>query len=213
MDESKYHHTKKTQATSGSPVRKISKRCIRFDDSDAVIENNSEPLSKSTIESLWWTPEELLRMKKTAKDLSCVVRKIAEDRGCSVAKAFTKTSLMLSSDMKSLVQLTPTTPEQDLFRWCCKLDGRRGLERFASNEFARARRQELINYRAAVILEQERQRDLNESNADLIAKAAREESRRSRTFALYMGEADAMAAKANTEGRTRTRYHRHLTIL
>jgi hypothetical protein len=133
-------------------------------------------------------------MKKSARDLSMLVRKVSKDRGCVVSTAYHKTKLMLESDLKTLVQLTPTTPEQDLLRWCRKEDARRGLERYASKEYACERRQVVIDHTKTVVAEQARERDSGD-DVESLAKVARENSRQSRTFALFFGEADALAAR------------------
>jgi hypothetical protein len=173
-------------------------KCLRFARSSNEVAESHCELCEETILALWWSNAELSFMRKSAGDLSMLIRKVSKDGRCAVSTAYHKTKLMLQSDLETLVQLTPTTPERDLLRWCRKEDARRGLERWASKEYACERRQCIIDHVKAVVADQTGERDSGEV-AESLAKVAREHSRLSRTFALYFGEADALAANIEYE--------------
>jgi hypothetical protein len=193
-------HNRGPSMSPTAATRRARRKCLRFARSSEVAESHCEPLCEETILALWWSKAEMSFMKKSARDLSMLIRKVSKDRGCVVSTAYNKTKLMLESDLKTLVQLTPTTPERDLLRWCRKEDARRGLERCASKEYAYERRRRMIDHRKAVVTDQTGERDSEEvTDVESLAKVAREHSRQSRTFALFFGEADALAAKIESE--------------
>jgi hypothetical protein len=180
-------------------------RAVRFSPSIHVMECETPPLSQETSLNLWWTVEEMSYLKHEARELCATIRKTTPDHGCAVATAHEKTSLMLNKNLEALVQLSPSSPEQDLFRWGCKMDGRRGLERFASKSFAESRRQDVQDCRNAVLNEQQRQREKAIHDQEVLAKVARESTRRARTFALFFGEADSLICRAQQTERRAAR--------
>jgi hypothetical protein len=143
----------------------------------------------------WMNGEALANIKLDAKRISAVLRRISKQRGtCIVSHAHRKTTLMMKSDFRALGKLTPTAPDQDLAQWCMQMDGRRGLERFASSDFNVIRCSDVIATRKAVFDEQDRQRDFCvRPDPETLAKLACECSRRARTFARFMGVADSIA--------------------
>ena len=146
----------------------------------------------------WWTSDELQSIRQEAKDTASDLRckSAANTSACCITLAHRKTTLMLSSDFKSLTKLSRTTPDQDLHQWCSWNDGRRGLERFSSQIYWCFRRQDISNFRKGVVEETIRQKEMGISDPEMTAKLAREASRRPRTFALFMGEADALEASS-----------------
>ena len=74
------------------------------------------------------------------------------------------------------------------------MDGRRGLERFASRDYAILRRSDITKTRQAVLGAAKLRCD-----ADTIAHSAREASRRARTFARFFAAADADVAKVTED--------------
>jgi hypothetical protein len=92
------------------------------------------------------------------------------------------------------LQLSASSPDEDLRHWCARSDGHRGLERFACRQYGSRRKDYVMNTRTAFFQEQERLRATGVPAMDVpeaVAKVSREKSRRARTFSLFMGEADA----------------------
>ena len=205
-----YYPTMNDNNTDATTMRN---HTVRFSDveAQAIDFPGDDETSSSTppTAECWLSQNEVAALQRNARDFSCELREggIDNDSDKSLIMAHQKTTLMLKNDLAKLVQLPRTTPVHDLAAgWCGKDDGRRGLERYASKKFATSRRWDLINYKMAVLLEQNRQRmaaaakegGKKEMLLDdkLIASIARKSSRRSRTFALFTGEADALAVRA-----------------
>jgi hypothetical protein len=167
-----------------------------------IINTDQEFYDASDIEIKWWTSAELIVIRTSVKETVASLRGNGQPGehhqqrtvDSCLAVAHHKTTLMLSSDFRGLMKLSPTTPEQDLYRWSSHDDGRRGLERFVSRDYCCFRRRDIASTRCGVIQEQFRQQQLGICEPELIAKLAREASRRARSFSLFMGEADALAA-------------------
>ena len=204
------HYRSMNDNTDTTTVRN---HTVRFSDveAQAIGCSGDDETSSSTpsTSECWLSQNEVATLQRNARDFSSEFRegKIDNDIDKALIMAHQKTTLMLKNDLAKLVQLPRTTPVHDLAAgWCGKDDGRRGLERYASKKFATSRRWDLINYKMAVLLEQNRQRTAaaakEGSKKDmllddkLIAAIARKSSRRSRTFALFTGEADALAVRA-----------------
>jgi hypothetical protein len=168
---------------------------IRFDDVDAVINPSPEYYTDDDVVIRWFTMHELQQIKHQAKEYSITIRQSSTNQDTCLCVAHRKTSLMLKSDFKSLVKLSATTPDQDLSEWCSYEDGRRGLERFSSRDYAAFRRSDINLTRSAVIEEFARQRNMLLFDEEAVANLARDASRRSRTFARFFAEADAGASK------------------
>jgi len=150
-------------------------------------------------DQLWWTREDLGRNKLLIKKIGYAIRKNRRKnkRICPLAMGHHKTKLVLKSDFRRLVKLPLTTPDQDLQRWCAHDDGRRGLERIASKEYHASQLKDHVDIQKMVSEEQKLQRKLNMYNPERIANICKEISKRSRTFANYMGEADAKISSSN----------------
>lgn len=168
---------------------------IRFDDMDDIINPSPEYYNDDDIRIKWYTMDELQQIKQQAKDFSNSIRQTSSSEDTCLCTAHRKTSLMLKSDFKSLVKLSQTTPDQDLSEWCSYEDGRRGLERFSSRDYAAFRRSDINLTRTSVIEEFERQRSMLFFDEEAVANHAREASRRARTFARFFAEADAGASR------------------
>jgi hypothetical protein len=168
------------------------KRRVRFDRDKEMMNPEAGYYTDEDIRIRWWGFDELGDIKQRAKETSIVLRKVASaGNDCSLTMAHRKTSLILASDFKALIRLSPSTPDKDLQEWCSFDDGRRGLERFASKDYSCLRRQDINNTRESVLDEQQRQKEIMTYDPEVLARVAREASRRARTFALFFGEADA----------------------
>jgi hypothetical protein len=143
------------------------------------------------IDAKWFTADDLHLIKENAKSQSATIRRSGPPESCVLTMAYRKTSLMLAGDFKELVKLPTTSPDHDLRQWCASNDGRRGLERFSSREYCNTRRADILRTREAVLAAQDRQTESGQKDDEIIAKASREATRRARTFALFMGEADS----------------------
>lgn len=190
-----------------------SKRRVSFAGTKVINEGADEVITEEEMQIRWWSQDDLEMIKKCAKEMSLKLRKLAKERGCYVETAHKKTSLMLTNSFQELVKMTPSSPDQDLRHWCARSDGRRGLERFACRDFGNSRKEDVLGTRKAVFDEQDRQRRKQTYNPDNIAKVCKAHSRRSRTFSLFMGEADAQSANdlssaASTSSRSRTSVQR-----
>jgi hypothetical protein len=175
------------------------KKRVRFDRDKEVINPEAGYYTDEDVRIKWWGFDELDDIKQGAKEASIVLRKTIAVRECSLTMAHRKTSLILASDFKALIRLSPSTPDKDLQGWCSFDDGRRGLERFASKDYSCLRRQDITNTRESVMEEQQRQKETRKRDPEVIARVARETSRRARTFALFFGEADAIERLAIRE--------------
>lgn len=167
-----------------------------------VINPGIEYYTDEDIHDKWVNGQDLYNIKVDAKKLSGALRRISKERGtaCLVSIAHRKTTLMMRSDFKSLVKLSPSSPDEDLAVWCCCNDGRRGLERFVSSDYNVIRSSDVHNTRKIVLDEQERQRDYCvRLDDETLGKVAREGSRRARTFARLMGVADSLSSKCNEQ--------------
>jgi len=167
---------------------------IRFQVETVTINPEPEYYSDEDVSTKWYSNEDLTMIKFLAKELSNELRRSTCPQDATLTIAHRKTSLMLKSDFKALVKLSPSTPDQDLTDWCSYTDGRRGLERFASRDYSIMRRNDIANTRQAVL---EGVRTIQD--AETIAHAAREASRRARTFARFFAAADADATKNTNE--------------
>lgn len=179
-------------AVESTPV----KRRVRFQKGKpAVINLTTEYLLDDEMIVRWWLPDEVDRIRESSRRLSSFIRKkyLSED----VSMAHRKTTLMLASDFKALLKLSRTTPDQDLRIWNRSCDGARGLERYACKDYACFRRKDITNTRTVVLAEQARQRQDRAHDSDAISLVAKEASRRARTFAHMMGEADARVESLN----------------
>lgn len=170
------------------------KKRVQFVQQKTIINTDQEFYDATDIEIKWWTSGELIAIRSSVKETVVALRGGKERTDSCLAMAHHKTTLMLSSDFKALMKLSPTTPEQDLYRWSSHADGRRGLERFVSRDYCCFRRRDIASTRSGVFKEQIRQKQLGICEPELISKLAREASRRARSFSLFMGEADALAA-------------------
>lgn len=182
IDPSRHHCT----ASTGG-------RRVNFGASKIINEGGYEYITQEEMITRWWSQEDLEDIKRDAKIMSLKLRKLAKERGCYVETAHKKTSLMLTNDFQELVKMSASSPDQDLRHWTARSDGRRGLERFACRDYGNVRKDDVLGTRAAVFEEQERQRKTMVSSPELIAKVSKAKSRRSRTFSLFMGEADAQS--------------------
>jgi len=163
---------------------------VRFQANETVINSGTEYYTDEDVQIKWYSNEDLAQIKLNAKELSNELRRSTSPQDASLTEAHRKTTLMLKSDFKKLIKLSPSTPDQDLTNWCSYNDGRRGLERFACRDYTMLRRNDIANTRQAV-LEGSRSKKTPES----IAQDAREASRRARTFARFFAAADSEAAK------------------
>ena len=173
-------------------------RKVGFVEEPSILNPDTEYYSDEDIAIRWFSPMELIQIKKSAKDFSTLLRRSKRSEETCLTMAHRKTTLMLKSDFKALVKLSPTTPDKDLHSWCTNNDGRRGLERFSSRDYCCFRRKDVIATRTAVFEEQARQCAKGLRDDEIIAKAARETSRRARSFALFFGEADSLEARGET---------------
>ena len=171
------------------------KRRVRFCREKKVINPRKEYYTDEDIRTKWWAMDELNEIKTEAKAMSNVLRKGVKMEHCDLTLAHRKTTLILASNFKALMNLPSTTPDQDLQRWCHQNDGRRGLERFSSRDYCCFRRRDILNTRNTVLQEQARQSFEGMYDDEVMAKRARAASRRSRTFSLFFGEADAAEAR------------------
>lgn len=168
---------------------------VRFELETEVINPSPEYYTDEDVANKWYGQDDLHQIKQRAKEDSIELRKATKGQDTCLCVAHRKTSLMLKSDFKSLIKLSPTTPDQDLSEWCSYDDGRRGLERFASRDYAALRRKDICNTRTSVMEEYARQRELCIQDPEAIAIIARDASRRARTFARFFAAADAGASK------------------
>ena len=173
-------------------------RRVSFAGQKIINEGAYEVITEEEMEIRWWSQEDLDNIKKAAKEMSLKLRKLAKEKGCYVETAHKKTSLMLTNSFQELVKMSASSPDQDLRHWCVRSDGRRGLERFACREYGNTRKDDVISTRMAVFAEQDRQRKNNTYVPENIAKVSKAHSRRSRTFSLFMGEADAQSTRSVT---------------
>jgi hypothetical protein len=178
---------------------------IRFDHSVRVVNPDPEYYTEQDMSMKWFAALELREFKVKAKELSNALRKSnnSQDQR-TITIAHRKTTLMLKSDFKALTKLSPSTPDMDITRWCLFSDGRRGLERFASHDYAVMRQSDIRSTREAVLAEHARQVTFQFYDDEAVAKAARELSRRARTFARFLGAADSNAANQDEQPERRS---------
>lgn len=160
-----------------------------------ILNPEKEYYSDEDIVERWFSPVELQSIKRDAKDFSTILRRSTRSKETCLTMAHRKTTLMLKGDLKALVRLSPSTPDQDIVQWCSVDDGRRGLERFSSRDYCCFRRKDVGTTRTKVLAEQTSQREMGIVDDVAIARVARESSRRARSFALFFGEADLQSAK------------------
>lgn len=190
-----FDHSMPSMTKIAQPPTKKSR--VDFGTSKVINEGPKEIISEEEAVQRWWMADDLEVIKQRAKDTSIRLRQQATERGgCFVELAHKKTTLMLANNFPELIKLPPSSPDQDLKKWCARSDGRRGLERFASRNYGIARRDDVTEAREAVIWEQRRQQQEGKINRETLAQVSKGKSRRARTFALFMGEADAQAARA-----------------
>ncbi|CAB9515740.1 expressed unknown protein [Seminavis robusta] len=182
----------------GAPALK--KQKVSFDGPPCVINESTlaeECITHEDQVSRWWSQEDLDLIKQGAKKIITPLRKQAKEHGCFIETAHKKISLMLTNNFQELVKLGAASPDQDLRHWCARSDGRRGLERFACQEYGSMRQDDVAYTRKSVLEEQRRQRGgFAKVSPEAIANVSKTRSRRARTFSLFMGEADAQAASA-----------------
>ena len=183
-----------TEQTSCKPVRT---RKVKFG-KPIIIQENPSYFDDTDDATKWWNADDLQMIRQEAKRISGELRgkSSADPSSCFLTLAHRKTTLMLASDFKNLMKLPRSTPDKDLHQWCSWNDGRRGLERFSSKAFWCFRRKDISNYRGGIVDEYTRQKQAGYHDPEVISKLAREASRRPRTFALFMGEADALEASS-----------------
>lgn len=169
---------------------------IRFDDEIDIINPSAEYYTDDDVTIRWYSMDELQQLKQEAKGYSITIRQSSTSQDTCLCVAHRKTSLMLKSDFKSLLKLSPTTPDQDLSEWCSYDDGRRGLERFLSRDYAAFRRSDINLTRTSVLEEYCKQRNTLLFDDEAVANVAREASRRARSFARFFAEADGRASRS-----------------
>ena len=187
------------------------RRKISFNPRKTIINPEREFYTDEDVRLKWMSSGDLRHLKVSAKELSNRLRKSPRSLDQkTISVAHRKTTLMLKSDFKALMKLSSSTPDEDLSRWCHSPDGRRGLERFCSRDYAAFRQIDIGKVRAAVREECVRQRAAGIQDAEAIASAAQLHSRRARTFARFLGAADASVAseqRDNERRRTLSRCH------
>lgn len=177
----------------------VGRKKVFFNHKIRIVENPGF-LTNNEIERVWWTGEELLSIKKRAKQMCSRLRKKQEvDEVCPISDAYQKTKMVLNSDAKHPALCLAEDLDSELYHWCAATDGRRGLERFASREFAALRRKDVIDTRSAVMQEQARQLQIGEKDEEALAGVAKLTSKTARVFAAFLGEADANASLTSEE--------------
>lgn len=194
-----HHHYRDSSSNSSNSSNR---RRVSFGGQKIINEGAYEFISFEEMQIRWWSQEDLENIKRNAKEMSLKLRKLAKEKGCYVETAHKKTSLMLTNSFQELVKMSASSPDQDLRHWCARSDGRRGLERFASKEYGNTRKTDVIGTRNAIFHEQEKQRKRGIYSPENIAKVSKANSRRSRTFSLFMGEADAQTVPRSAPTRT-----------
>jgi len=179
------------QSTTTTKKKKVHK-VVFSEENNIYVECTSDVLIDSN--DKWWTRNDLGMNKLLIRKIGYAIRKNRrKQKGiCPLAMGHHKTKLVLKSDFRRLVKLPLTTPEKDLQRWCAHNDGRRGLERIASKEYNATQVKDHIDIQKMVFKEQKLQQKLNIYDPERIAAICKEISKRSRTFANYMGTADAL---------------------
>lgn len=180
------------------------RRKIRFSPNLTIVNPSKEYFTDEDVKLKWLAASDLRQLKVGAKELSNRLRKSPRSLDQkTISIAHRKTTLMLKADFKALTKLSSSTPDEDLVRWCQSSDGRRGLERFSSRDYAAFRQIDIGKVRAAVRDECARQKESGIFDPEAIAAAAQQHSRRARTFARFLGAADASTAvhQRDSEGR------------
>lgn len=172
-------------------------RCpeVRFQTDQKVIMNpEMEFFDEEDTRIRWYSNEDLNSFRRNAKVAAAALRK-ESSQGCNVTLAHWKTALIVAAEFQTLVKLSKTSPDEDLFDWCFHNDGRRGLERLACKDYAVRRRLDMRFLLSSVMEEQHKQRAQNIRDPAAIALVSRFLSRRSRCFAAFMGGADAACVR------------------
>jgi len=183
------------------------RRRVRFESSQ-ILNLENEYLSDEDLSRMWWTVDELIAIRNKGKMLCSLLRNHGANQDCHLTMAHRKITLFLASKFRSLLKLSPSSPDQDLSEWCSCNDGRRGLERYVSRVYSSFRQRDVFCTRMAVLTEQARQRDQHINCPDMIAVLSQSASRRSRTFALSLARADASATmQADAEIRPPFSFH------
>jgi hypothetical protein len=205
-----------TFAAIGKRTRKV-----RFVDNNEDFPEHSSPvtevyppsplhLSDGDVQALWFDSEELLDIKNRAKTTCLRVSQIEDDESDASASskkeekdhftlAHRKTTLILAADFRGLLKLSQSSPVEDLIPWCSSRLECRGLERFACRDYNLFRQKDIRTTRRGVLnWQKENLLDHPPNNScsavDSLANIARKASRRARTFAHFLGEADALEA-------------------
>jgi hypothetical protein len=196
FDQEQEHQTDLQQLAEPTIALKQFKEAFKKEEErQTIILSSLDINSHEKDQTTWLSPCDLRNIQQQAKTTSALVCHGANVQGCDLTLAHRKTTLMLAKNLRSLVKLSPTMPDQDLAVWCSHDDGRRGLERFASKLYNSFRYRDVTNTRMSVIGEQSRQRIEGINDPEAIAQVARTASCRARTFALYFGAADASQVK------------------
>jgi adenine specific DNA methylase Mod len=93
--------------TVGFDEPKRPKRRVRFDRNKKTINPEAEYYTDEDVRIKWWGFDELGDIKQRAKETSIVLRKSLVGRESSLTMAHRKTSLILASDFKALIRLSP----------------------------------------------------------------------------------------------------------
>jgi len=181
-------------------------RQVRFESAPPKILNPESKYLSHEDSIIWWTSNELEEIRKDAK-LLCSQFWHHASQDCDLTVAHHKLIFLLASKLWALLKLSPTSPDQDLLKWCSCNDGRRGLERIVSKTYSSFRQNDICETRMLVLTEQKRQRDEDIVDPEKIAILSQSASRRSRTFALIMASADASVVAKWGETITFFLYH------
>jgi len=170
-------------------------RRVRFEPSQPKILNlENEYLSHEDLLNLWWTADELIAIQNKARMFCSLLRTHGANQDCHLTTAHRKVTLFLASKFRSLLKLSPSSPDQDLSKWCTYNDGRRGLERYVSRVYSSFRQRDVFYTRMAVLTEQARQSEQHINCPDTIAVLSQSAKQRARTFAALLASADASVA-------------------
>lgn len=137
----------------------------------------------------WLTDDQMLTMQREVQSTSKKIQKsFPESELNEFTMAFRKATLKMRQNWSALEQLPPTTPQEDLEKWCCASDGRRGLERMILCLDFSAVVQHDIQNSARLVLKSK------STNSEQLSSRYQQLARRSAIFAHMLGEADAVAA-------------------
>jgi len=181
-----------SQTTEPMEIKNRNLHRVRFQSvKPKVLNPETEYFSEDECLARWWSAEELQKIRQRAKTLCSRIRYHAKCEDYELITAHRKITLILTSDFRSLMKLSRSLPNQDLSIWCAYNDGRRGLECFASKVFSCFRTTDVVETREAVLREQVRQCRQGVNNPDMLAELCQRASRRARSFAHFMADADA----------------------